>query len=73
MKRERLEDLGRIYERLDQVMTNDFWDMFQSKHGVDIFVDYEKENADVTFHNIKNIKYQLDEIMILARGMDEYD
>lgn len=73
MKRERLEDLGRIYEKLDIILDNDFWDMFQSKHCEEQFMEYEQENSYVTFHNIRNIKWQLDEIMSIVIGNDIED
>jgi len=71
MKRERLEDLGRVYERLEVLLDNDFWDMFDSKHGDERFAEYEKDHSDVTFTEIRHIRCKLEEIMTILYG--EYD
>ncbi len=76
-KPERLEDLGRIRERITVLLENfdDKWERhFQSKHSYEDFEKYIKENEDCLYdlhlfmrHHIE----QIWEIWAISKGDEE--
>jgi hypothetical protein len=72
MKRERLEDLGRIFEKLCAIIEEDQSPMYrcESKHSVDQFVEiYKDEEKLEDLHNwLRFHKEKLEEIYYIARG-----
>lgn len=74
MKRERLEDLGRIYERMKRIIDEAGpLDMCDSKHDVHRFVEkYKAEEALANLHYwMVWHRRALEEIYYLAAGSEE--
>lgn len=75
MKRERIEDLGVITERLRSLVDNlGRWDDWvNSKHGFDAFLQhYSNEETMHELHrNLMCLKDGLYEILVIARGDEE--
>ncbi len=76
MKRERVEDLGRILEkllRLHEEIEGTWGRHVQSKHTQEEFLEnYTKPDDLLDLHEeLRHLKYQLDEIQNLAWG--EFD
>lgn len=83
-QRTRLEDLGRIYELLDQLIDNEFFEHLNSKHDYESwmkkhFPAYKVDDTDSLLdakffeihHQLREIKENLLEIWSIARGEDE--
>jgi hypothetical protein len=77
MKRERVEDLGRIRVLIEKLMENSLDDLHQqcnSKHTVDPFIDKYLENSEglEELHDkIRALNDQIQEIYSIALGDDE--
>lgn len=74
MKRERIEDLGVIYQMLVKYIDdNDFVNECQSKHSIEGFINrYKGEEKMVDLHNnLRSLHYFLYELLGVARGEEE--
>lgn len=75
MKRDRLEDLGRIFVMIEQIFEdhNCPYEIYNSKHTLDDFIEkYKNEENLVELHDWFRWKGdKLREIYYLARGDDE--
>jgi len=77
MKRERLEDLGRIrvlLENIDELLLFDFY-TGRRKDFVEWFRELDKERQDDMLENLINgisrLEDRLSECIVIARGHDE--
>lgn len=43
-KRERIEDMGRAFEKMNTVLDNEVWEYFRSKHQTETFIEKCKKN-----------------------------
>lgn len=71
MKRERLEDLGRISEKLDKLLEDhNIFNECESKHSLDVFLKkYQNEEAlSDLFFSLRSIGSELQEISAIANG-----
>lgn len=77
-KRERIEDLGIILTKLEDIIHQDEqfncpWNDATSKHTRDSFVEkYRDRDKMEDLHDwIRSLRHKLDEIWCIARGDDE--
>jgi hypothetical protein len=83
-KRERLEDLGRIYETLDLLIEDDFFEYLCSKHEFEEWMKKhfkaykntdEESLLDSEFYEmhlqLRHLKEKLLELWTIGRGEDE--
>lgn len=77
MKRERLEDLGRIRVMLENLSDNDIFEMYygRTKDFPEWFREQTSDRQDDILHNVSygiiEIENKLSECIIIARGHDE--
>lgn len=73
MKRERVEDLGRIYEITRQWACEPIFEEVTSKHSEDAFIaKYSKEdNMAELFYILRGLEFKLSEIGEIAYGHEE--
>ncbi len=69
-ERHRLEDLGRITEKLEKLLEDDFWQFFRSKHEIDVFISHYENILDELHYKIRHIKDQLEEMADIAYGSE---
>ena len=78
-KKERLEDLGRLYVMLKQITEDDFFTHADSKHG---FEDWKREHHDKEeygepkglysiFCQVRHLRDRLYECQYIAAGFDD--
>lgn len=77
-KRERLEDIGRIQERLSALMEHEMFDLMERVRPKDFtewFRNQTEEEQDALLHTIaygvQNINFEIADIWGIARGEDE--
>lgn len=74
MKKERLEDLGRIFVMLDQLLEDDTWELYNQrpKDFEDWFFSQSIERQRDIVHElgyfIQDTNFNLHEILSIARG-----
>jgi len=78
MKRERLEDLGRIYVMIENIFCHETcnaspFDDATSKHSIEEFIKKYSDPEELEdLHDwIRNLKEKLEEVYYLAKGDEE--
>jgi uncharacterized protein YfkK (UPF0435 family) len=82
-KRERIEDLGRIYQIVKDILVNGNsynlhcrpFEETETKHSYETFIEkYQKsENLEDLFDWIRGLNWILEEVQSIARGDDSQD
>jgi hypothetical protein len=74
MKRDRLEDLGRLYEKLNNILNNELFEHCESKHGLTPWLNQFaplEDSYEVIHNRLRFVKDKLYECTQIAAGEDE--